>query len=179
MPQVSQKNGLPSDAQVHNFYSVSNKLAFSRTVSIVFKTQACLLASFNLTPWHLLKSHPVSLANSSRVNYPLSCFMADIFYETMVGFPALRGQASLQWSEWTAHFPSMAWKHSFMFCFFFFFSCRRHRPWANLADGVKPLSASPASDTEHPMSHHELDHWVKSPQRKLVSPKDLFQRNWK
>lgn len=73
-------------------------------------TSFYLLALSSLTPWHLLKSHLVSPANSSRVTCPPSCFMTGIFYESTVGLPAPKGQtARQQRSEWMAHFLAMVW----------------------------------------------------------------------
>lgn len=140
------------------------------SISIISETQAYLLASSNLTPWHLLKSHPVSPANSSRVTYPLGCFMTGIFYETTVGLPALRGQtARQQRSEWMAHFLAVAWWRGY--------SCSRlssrlsvtrHTDRVNLEECDKPLSASSALCTEHHMGHYELFECDKSPQKTVT-----------
>lgn len=127
------------------------------STSIISETHANLLASSNLAPRHLLKSHPVSPANSSIVTYPLSCFMTGIFYETTVGLQALRGQtARQQRSEWMAHFLAVAWGRG---CSSSSLSSRlsvtRHTDRANLKVCVKPLSSSSASCTAHHIGHYE------------------------
>ncbi len=111
-----------------------------------FETQAYLLASSNVTAWHLLKSHPVSPANSSKVTYPLSCFMTGIFYETTVGLPAHRGQTTRQQrSEWMAHFLAVAWWRGYSSSSLSSrLSVTRHTDRAYLKECVKPLSARSA-----------------------------------
>lgn len=89
-------------------------------ISSVSKTQACLLVSFNLTPWHLLKSHPVSLANSSRVNYPLSCFMAGIFLWDHSGLSSPERSGFAAVVRMNSSFPIHGMIESIRLHFFFF-----------------------------------------------------------
>lgn len=139
-----------------------------------------LLASSNLTTWHLLKSHPGSPANSSRVTYPLGCFMTGIFYETTVGLSAPRGQtARQQRSEWMAHFLAVArWRGYSSSSLSSRLSLTRHPDGENLNECVKPLSASSASCTQHHMAHYYAATNLHRRRSRTSLKGDLFQRNW-
>lgn len=77
------------------------------SVISVSETRAYLLASSNLTPWHLLKSHPVSPANSSRVTYPLRGFMTyDFLWDHSGPFSPERSDGSTAAVRMNGSFPS-------------------------------------------------------------------------
>lgn len=101
-------------------------------------TDLYLLASSNLAPWHLVKSHPISAANSSRVTYPHRLFYDwHLLWDHSGPSSPERSDGSTAAVRMNGSFPSsgLMWRIQFLWLFLWAVGDKTHR-WEQIFKSV-------------------------------------------